>query len=56
MTVLRNFLMKQSDEVINLFSSILSSFWNEFNVNVWEKNKSFSVYIGKDILLFIKIQ
>ena len=45
--------MKQSIETIEEFDNILSTFWTEYNVLVWNINKSFQSFVGSELLEFI---
>ena len=55
MTYLCTFMLSQTFEVMNKFSSqVLSKFWGDYQVLVWNLNKYFSSFIGKDIKQFIK--
>lgn len=54
MTYLRTFMLSQTFEVTNNFSThILSKFWGEYQVLVWNLNKQFTSFIGSDINNFI---
>ena len=55
MATLRRFLMKQTIILIQEFSeTILSSFWTDYNVLVWNLNKPFASFIGSKLLIFIE--
>ena len=36
------------------FSDVLSTFWAEYNVLLWNLNKDFQLMVGSEILLFIR--
>ena len=56
MTNLRNFLMGSMMEVelAEKFSDVLSKFWSDYNVLLWNLNKSFQRLVGSEILCFIR--
>ena len=56
MTNLRNFLMGSTMEVelVEKFSDVLSNFWSEYNMLLWNLNKNFQRLVGSEILCFIK--
>jgi hypothetical protein len=53
MLYLRKFIMLQSEEVMNSFSTLLETFWRPYLVEIWNLNKPFTSYKGMDILEFI---
>ena len=58
MSNLRNFMMGATMEVelVERFSDVLSTFWSEYNVLLWNLNKGFQQMVGSgsEILLFIR--
>ena len=54
MTYLRRFLLNQSGETQDAFSSkVLSKFWNGYHLYCWEHNKNFSSFQGNELALFV---
>ena len=52
---LRTFIKNQSSESIKSFSSdVLSKFWGEFHIFVWECNKPFTSFQGNELAAFIQ--
>ena len=54
MSYLRNYIMKQTTEVMEKFSEMILKFWSEYNVMIWNLNKGFSSFIGRELLLFVE--
>ena len=53
MTYLRRFILSQTFEIISAFSSqILSTFWSDYHMLIWNTNKIFSSFTGKEIKCF----
>ena len=51
---LRKFLLRTTPELIEEFSTILSSFWTDYNVLLWNMNKPFAILKGPELLVFIR--
>jgi hypothetical protein len=54
MQYLRQFIMLQSEAMMNSFSALLETFWRPYLVEIWNLNKPFTSYKGMDILEFIR--
>ena len=54
MDYLRNFILRTTPELMQLFSNVLLEFWSEYNVLLWSMNESFSQLKGPELLCFIK--
>ena len=54
MTHLRNFILDQSNDVIELFQTkVLRKFWNDFHLYVWKNKKNFASFQGNELALFV---
>ena len=53
MNHLRSFMIMQSTEILFEFSNLMLTFWNDYNVLVWNLNKKFTSFVGAELLLFI---
>ena len=53
MCCLREFILKQSCDTMDMFNNIIGSFWGAYNVQVWKLNKDFSSFIGSEVKAFI---
>ena len=46
-------MIMQSTEILFEFSNLMLTFWNDYNVLVWNLNKKFTSFVGAELLLFI---
>ena len=53
MAYLRKFMLQQPTELIVKFGELLLTFWRNHCVLVWNTNRPFSSFIGKELLAFI---
>ena len=53
MTHIRNYILRSSKDIIDDFSNLLSSFWSDYNVLLWNMDKPFAKLKGPELLLFI---
>eukprot|EP00978_Attheya_sp_CCMP212_P042787 scaffold267060_cov35-Attheya_sp.AAC.1 len=44
-------MMLQSEEIINRFTELMKTFWNDYNIDCWNHNKAFTSFKGTDIIL-----
>ena len=51
---LRQFMLRQTTELMGQFSDLLRTFWSENNVLIWNLNKKFQSFNGLELLLFNK--
>ena len=54
MTYLRKYILTTTTAFMGKFSKVLSIFWSGYNVWVWEMNRPFTLFIGSELLAFIK--
>ena len=55
MSCLREFILKQSCDLMDRFyNEVLNKFWEDYNIDVWKLNKSFSSFVGEELNAFIK--
>ena len=53
MSHLREYLLRTTPDLINEFSTILGSFFSEYNVLLWNLNKPFTILKVPELLDFI---
>ena len=54
MVHVRKFMLKASPGLYSEFSTVLESFWTDYNVLLWNMNKPFTKLKGNEVLLFIR--
>lgn len=54
MSHLRKFILRSTRDLIEEFSILLSKFWSNYNVLVWNLNESFACFKGGELLDFIR--
>ena len=54
MVHVRKFMLKASPGLYSEFSTVLESFWTDYNVLLWNMNKPFQKLKGNELLLFIR--
>ena len=54
MTYLRLFILNQSIDIVLNFAKVLSTFWNNFLMFIWQNNKAFTLFQGREVSLFIE--
>ena len=53
MSTVRSFILDQLTEVMNSFlQSVLSKFWNDYHLYIWNNKKSFSSMVGNELTFF----
>ena len=51
---LRQFILKQSTDLMERFSDLLLELWNDYHVLCWNLEKKFTSFVGNELLCFIK--
>ena len=54
MNNLRQFILKQSTDLVERFSNLLLELWNDYHVLCWNLEKKFTSFVGNELLCFIK--
>ena len=53
MTCLRNYILRQTEDIINKFNIILKTYCNDYHLYVWNNHKNFASFLGNEIGLFV---